>query len=297
MYDLEIHGDTAPFFTTMTVAYDQQQPAVVGQDGLGVERFRYPLLDPMRRSQMGAGFTNLNNPALNHATVNGNLLVLFVGYQVLAFDTQYSRSGNTNGLVWVQDLGDQLRALGTTAQIQARQVNPPWCGPRYIPTDAASRPVGTMGPVGFDGVFVQRMRDLMCVQPLTGEVLWIRKNVPAGCHLFGDEEVLLAAPPDGAEALVLSAIDGELLGKRHVAPFDQRIALSGRKVLEWRPLNGKPAIALRIASSEIPSSCATAIAAVLITFGTDSKTRSSSAELTLIPPRFIVSSTRPCPRQ
>lgn len=96
-----------------------------------------------------------------------------------------------------------------------------------------------MGPPSDKGVCFQRFRDLVCVDPLTGEELWTRKNLPLGCDLFGDDEVLIAAPTEGGEAWVLRALDGELLGKRTVPPLEQRMASIGRLLLTWQPENGK----------------------------------------------------------
>ena len=105
--------------------------------------------------------------------------------------------------------------------------------------------IGNMGPVNFDGVCFQRYRDLHCVDPLTGQVVWIRKNVPFGCDVFGDEELLFVAPPEGGDALVLRALDGQLLGKRHVRPLDKRMATIGRDTLEWGALDSNQVVSLR----------------------------------------------------
>ena len=76
-------------------------------------------------------------------------------------------------------------------------------------------------------------------------MIWTRKNVPAGSDLFGDQEMLFVVPPDGSPALVLSAINGELLGRRSVPPLDRRMATVGRSLLVWTSEEGMQTLALQ----------------------------------------------------
>ena len=39
----------------------------------------------------------------------------------------------------------------------------------------------------------QEQQQLRCVDPISGETLWSRTDIPAGCELFGDDEFVLAA--------------------------------------------------------------------------------------------------------
>jgi hypothetical protein len=76
-----------------------------------------------------------------------------------------------------------------------------------------------LGPVTPDYACFQRFRDLIAVDPLTGDVLWIRRGVLPNSTLFGDDEFLFAVAPNEAEATVFRALDGKLLGKRKVPRF------------------------------------------------------------------------------
>ncbi len=128
--------------------------------------------------------------------------------------------------------------------VHNRPVNVPWGPPRYVPIYSYGRPIGNLAPPSDQGVCFQRFRDLVCVEPASGDVLWTRKNVPLGCELFGDDEVLIAAPPEGGEALVLRLLDGELLGKRAVPPMENRMRTLGRLLLTWQPEDGKQVVKL-----------------------------------------------------
>ncbi len=242
-FDLNIHGPAGPFFGEVNVTLEPQQQTIVGEDGLGNERFKAVLHEPgsNRRIYGWNGVNGFNNPALNYVSVNGNLLMLWMGHQVLAIDTLRSGEGGSR-VLWSQDLNEQVPGVQVHQGFHQRPVNVPWGLPRFVAQDSYGRLIGSMGPVNFDGVCFQRFRDLICAEPLTGEILWTRKNVPVGCDVFGDEELLFIAPPDGGEALVVRSLDGELVGRRAVAPLEQRMTTVGRNVLVWDTKNGQQVV-------------------------------------------------------
>ena len=72
------------------------------------------------------------------------------------------------------------------------------------------------GPVNARYVCFQRRRNIVAVDPLSGEPLWVRQDIPPGSEVFGDEQYVFVLPPDGDEASVYRATDGQLLGTRKV---------------------------------------------------------------------------------
>ena len=72
------------------------------------------------------------------------------------------------------------------------------------------------GPVNARYVCFQRKRSIVAVDPLSGEPLWVRQDIPSGSEVFGDEQYLFVLPPGSDEASVYRAIDGQLLGTRKV---------------------------------------------------------------------------------
>ncbi len=150
-----------------------------------------------------------------------------------------------NRVLWTEDLNDQIGGAATMQSIVPRAVNLKWGGARYVPEDNYGRRYGTIGPVTADGVYFQRLHDLYCVDPLSGKTVWMRKNVPLGLDLFGDDEFLIASPVGDSETLVLRAATGELVGARRVAPIEDRMAIVGRQVLAWQSHDGHPRIEMR----------------------------------------------------
>src|SRR5262249_19802742 len=138
----------------------------------------------------------------NYTSVNHHLMLLCMGHQLLAIDALRGKEMASNRVLWAQDLTEQVPGVPANQGIHPRQVNIGWGSSRFMAADAYGRPIGTMGPVNHSGICFQRFRDLVCVHPLSGEVQWTRKNATLGSDVFGDEEILLVAPPDNTDTLV-----------------------------------------------------------------------------------------------
>ena len=80
----------------------------------------------------------------------------------------------------------------------------------------------------------QQGSDLVALSTRSGEIIWLRRDLPLGCDLYGDEELLFVTPPDSRDCQVLQLHDGKELGQRQVLPVNQRMAVRGRLVLTWQ---------------------------------------------------------------
>jgi hypothetical protein len=89
--------------------------------------------------------------------------------------------------------------------------------------------LGSLGPVTPRGVVFQDDDELKCVDPISGATLWTRTDVPLGCELFGDGELVFAADLASKVAYVVRLVDGQLLDK-HDRPAPEWLLTSGRNV-------------------------------------------------------------------
>lgn len=119
-------------------------------------------------------------------------------------------------------------------------------GPRNTQSfDGYGRPLGQLGPVTHDLLYYQSDTSLYAADPLSGEVQWVRQNLPRGCELSGDADYLLAIPPGSREALVFRAGDGEKLDARPIPPEYERLQLRGRRLLRWTGARDSFALSLQ----------------------------------------------------
>ncbi len=242
---LEIVGERGPLMrdVRLSILFDTQQ-YLVAEDGYGANRFRI-LLSEQGMRRMAASRSAYNTPSISYASVHGGLVVLSMGTQLMAIDTLRSGDSLSNRVLWTEDLNDQIGGLATMQTVVPRAVPQKWGGTRFVPEDGYSRRYGTIGPVTSQGVYFQRLHDLYCVDPLSGKTIWMRKNMPLGLDLFGDEEFLIAAPPGASDTLVLQAATGELVDKRRIASIEDRMATLGRQVLSWQTSGGRHTLEMR----------------------------------------------------
>ena len=215
----------------LKATYESQQSQItvrsdLGQT-LGVATLR--ALDPQRQR-----YPLASNNALT-GKMNGHLLVVNTSSEVVAVDGLRAERGS-DALLWRQDAADLDPTKPDYQRFAPRLTSNPLLGnSRYL------NPFHT-GPVLASGVCFQRGRQLICVDPLSGLPLWERSSlpeaeIPAQAEIFGDEELLFVADakPDSKseELLVLSPLDGTLLGKRKIDRAERRWASVGRTVLAW----------------------------------------------------------------
>ncbi|MEX0936381.1 MAG: PQQ-binding-like beta-propeller repeat protein [Pirellulales bacterium] len=229
---ISLAGPGEPAFEATTVALDQQsQPFTIsGFDGQGRELFQAALItdnnDPRRMYLPGQH--------LYYGKTCGHLLVVSLGYQLLAVDTLRDRSAVGDSMLWQQDLIEQIPGIQNARSVQPMPMMVPGGLRRYRATDADDRPVGTLGPVTEQGFIFQRFNELVCIDPVSGEEIWVRHDVPPGVDLFGDDEYLFVVPQDATEAQVYRPLDGKLLGIRPVPSAEERVSHVGGHVLRLR---------------------------------------------------------------
>ncbi len=238
-YPVQIHEARGPWAEGTTVSIDSRSNSIQIRDANGRD------VQTAMIANTGPSFANMYN--LAHGKANGHLLVLSAQTEIIAVDAMRVSQDPQDSILWRFDLTE---ATPNTVQrrLSHKTLRHPWrqSGVRVIASDYSQTrvPQGSIGPVTSGGVCFQRFRQLVCVDPLSGETLWSREGIDPGAQLFGDEDVLFVIPYDHTEAMVLSTSTGELLGTRPVEKLENRWATWGRNVLAWSEENGK--LSLRV---------------------------------------------------
>jgi outer membrane protein assembly factor BamB len=172
------------------------------------------------------------SPQLMRARADGHLLVVWQGNRVFAIDT-LSSDASRPGVIWSKDLTAKFPGFADAANVTQSVMVLGGAMPVFRALDAYGRPQAELGPVTGRMVCYQRLRQLVAVDPYSGETLWSRSDVPRGSELWGDDEVVLVTPPESNEARVLRAADGQEIGRCEVPPSRDRIATLERFVVTW----------------------------------------------------------------
>ena len=231
-FPVELTSVTGPFSTDTSLVYDRQQNAVLFRDGYG---------RTLQRVLLGEGSRFLPSSAslpAGSAAAQGHLVLLTVGSDVFAIDTLREATGGGDVVLWREDLSSSIIGRTGSPRITATSIARPW-GPTLQTITESGRAIGSLGPVTRFGAIYQKTRELVCADPLTGEVLWTRSGIEPGADLFGDDEYLFVVESDADEAIVLRSSDGTELGRRAVATRRDRWMTAGRFVLSCHLEDGK----------------------------------------------------------
>jgi len=179
-----------------------------------------------------------------YAAARGNLLIVSLGSQIVAYDTLGLSKLDTTELesselgaaepLWQKDLVSTLDPhFAQVRGLSGRQNGRPGTF-RASRAQRNGKWIGVIGPVTNDSCIYQDQRHLVCVNSLTGEVRWTRSDVPQGCDLYGDEDYVFVVPRSSKTAMVFSTVDGRSLGEVSVPPWREQLATIGRNVIRWR---------------------------------------------------------------
>lgn len=229
---LEASGPVAA--GTNVVADTARSQVLSVRDGRGQE-----LVQANVARNDGRGVFYSNSVPANQARIHGHFVLAHIGTEVFAVSGLRSLKRGGDAVLWREDLSQLGESENAGMRMQTRQINNPWDDPRYVLADSSGRWLGQMGPLTRNGVTFQRGRDVHCVDPLSGDALWVRNDIDAGSELFGDDEMLFVVGPTSEEALVLSTLDGSELGRRKVVKSDARWTTRGRNVLTWTQADGR----------------------------------------------------------
>lgn len=240
-------GNPGPFYAGRSIALDQNNRLLVGCDALGRAQWRVSLAEVTQNA--GLPF----NREWTQVAVRNHLVLASLGYQIVALDASAAAGESGPKILWHHDLTEPGLHAAVMARVGIPVANMPWILQQVHFSRYGTR-LNSLGPAGARLVCYQRMRTLLAVDPLSGETLWRRHDVPLGSELFGDDELIFAIAPESDEAMVFSAVDGRLVGRRKVPrlrnenaaqddPFGQptflplrttAIRALGRRLVVWR---------------------------------------------------------------
>lgn len=170
-----------------------------------------------------AELQNPNNNVQVRCIRFGNFAILGVGQQVVAVDLR--GDGASQGpVLWVG--GPQ-----SDPQVQARMLQGIQFSSRGISRaaqpDEGGDQMGELCTAAPLGVVLRADDQLRCYDPVGGELLWRRRDMPTSGPTFGDLEHLFVVADGAATGLVLSLMDGSTVGEWQ-KPEGKVIAECGR---------------------------------------------------------------------
>ncbi len=216
---------SSPFAADLTFEIQQSPSALSARDGWGRVRWQMPMGELMRQGSFPF------SAAFLRAAVRDHLLLLSMGFKVVAVDTLGTAHGGSPRVLWTQDLSEPGKVPQGRRSLR---VQPIGMFGGFPPFGVNQRSYAVNAPIAIGEAIVcyQRFQSLYGVDPLTGEVVWVREDTRPDSTLFGDDRFVFVLPPDQSAATVVSTSDGKVLGNRPIP--QERLTTVGRNVLVWR---------------------------------------------------------------
>ena len=220
---VQLREHVGPLRPYLQVAYDSTGTnSLMVADDLGREQIRLP--GTSGRSRL---FTD---GTLTCKTL-GHLIVVNYGHGLMAASAVQAPNGQEQRVLWPENYQDLLNAANSRrTSMQAVPEANEWGQQRLKIT---GRRVDSIGPVSFDGLVYQQGNSLHCVEPITGNALWVRHDIANDAILWGDDQYVFVTTPGAETARVFRFLDGEELAARPVPPSGRHLAHLGRLVLTW----------------------------------------------------------------
>ncbi len=223
---LRLEQDFPPTLDSLQWLITNDCSQLVGRDRSGRQVAH---LDIERSGDSRAG---RNNSDVVQAGRLGHLLYLALGDQIMATEAPAPDGVEELDVLWSNESVGGFATSRQRGPVRRVNVYDPRTGRRrYASSPRAA--IGALGPVTPRGIVYQEERQLKCVDPLTGEVLWQRGDVPAACELFGDDQVVIAADVEDATALAIDMTDGHVRDQRSLPPLPWLLT-AGRNVASIR---------------------------------------------------------------
>lgn len=212
----------------LSITYRLGLGALVLTGGDGQERLQFRVDQGQSRDDGSSG--------INSARIWGQLLVITMGTRIIAVDL--TQSSDKSAILWQKDLNPTVSDAGSfrVSKFESRQFTHPLYGTqvdfRQL-KDSNNHNLGFTGPITESGVILIVGRSLLCLHPISGEVVWRRELEPYDQQVFGDDEFLFVCGLDDEQATVIRTRDGAVLGSKRVPVASNRWVTAGRMILEW----------------------------------------------------------------
>ncbi|MCS7237375.1 MAG: PQQ-binding-like beta-propeller repeat protein [Thermoguttaceae bacterium] len=204
----------------LRVALITERPILAGFDGFGRKQWEFPISELADLS----GFTFFRGSS--QALTIGHLVVVKGQTQAIALNTLTLGSQGRATLVWAFDLVKMqpmsLRGEGLpgedAAQSQVAQTIPGFADVLSFARFSADAPQPEVFPIGNRYVGFKQRNHLAVVNALTGERLWVRRDLPPKGTVTTDGKFIYVFTREGQEGVVYDAELGEMILRTKFPP-------------------------------------------------------------------------------
>ena len=158
----------------------------------------------------------------------------FIGREVLAIDLLNASNDPSEAILWRKSILPSSTNGSVSIPLRSRVTTTPWGTRRYNAVDAAGNKLGLSGNINLNGIVYQQQSDLYCVDPITGETIWIRNGIQAGSEIYTEGNRIIVIAPNAVVATEYSLTDGAEVQRIDGINRSERWPIEGFKSLVYK---------------------------------------------------------------
>ena len=206
VFHVRLDTQRGPLPAGTRMAFDQTRNSIVIRDPHGKTLQRVSMAD-------GRRFYSTNYSVM-HAKIEGHLILLTIGYDILAIDMLRGSSDPNEAILWREHLVRSNPNSRSSTPLRTRSSINPWGGRQYVAIDSAGNQIGITGAVSAHGIYYQKLNQLICADPISGKPIWIRDDISAGSAIYSDDRFVLVISNRNEPTRLFNATDGTLIESR-----------------------------------------------------------------------------------
>ena len=219
---LAVNCEAGPLGHRVAVAFDAEERKLLGWDASGRQVWQVGL-----GGHFDEQFFSTDMAGQDVALTSGHLVLAWLGGRLYAVDGFGGRTTVRwdRATIEIDPLLAEMGLVGPGIRRGRFGGNPGAAG--LTGTEAAPLLVTS------SAVCFLKDNKLLAVDPLSGDVLWLRDDLRPESHMWGDDDLLFVVAPDADEAVVLSVRDGKELARRRVPDARDLLGPVDRCVAGW----------------------------------------------------------------
>ncbi|MBA63270.1 MAG: hypothetical protein CMJ76_13005 [Planctomycetaceae bacterium] len=226
IYNIPIKEVRGPWPAGNTVGYDQQKNAIAIRSASGKIVQQVSL--NTGRQVFGTQYT------VAYAKIYGHYMFTFIGREVLAIDLLNASNDPSEAILWRKPILPANASGSVSIPLRSRVTTTPWGTRRYNAVDAAGNKLGISGAISLNGIVYQQQGDLYCIDPITGNIIWIRNGVKSGSEIYTEGNRIIVIPPNSVVATEYSLTDGAEVQQVEGINRSERWPIEGFKSLIYQ---------------------------------------------------------------
>lgn len=221
------HDGTLP----ITIDHDRRNEGII-RDADGRELLRFSL----RENPASVPFYGSSLQTSRYIR-RDELVVIVSGYDLMAIDLNRVHGTAEDALIWRHSLLPDIVPDPTSRLPKQRLSKKGFTSPLGwsvdFAVDTSWQRLGAIGPLAELGFCYLKRNQLICIHPVSGELLWKRSDIARDSDLIGNEQWIAVLDSDYSAARIFSLVDGKEIKKTELQVARNPLVIYDTRILSY----------------------------------------------------------------